>query len=166
MRLRASQHGAVLIIGLIMLLVVTMIGLTAMQTSTQQERMAGNLHDRNLATQAAEATVRVAEEALTAGLFPFTVSLVNGRFDIESVGTSAPDPLLDDWAANRVVLSADERVRAATAAVYRIEKLPNISFTNTLEAGKNKELEVFTVTARAQGARANTVSIIQNTYTR
>jgi type IV pilus assembly protein PilX len=166
MKFRAFQKGAVLIIGLIMLLVVTMIGLTAMQTSTQQERMAGNLHDRNLATQAAEATARVAEAALTAGLFPFTVSLVNGRFDIESAGTSAPDPLLDAWAANLVPLDADDRILAATAAAYRIEKLPNISFTNTLEAGKNKELEVFTVTARAQGARANTVSIIQNTYTR
>ena len=37
---RRQQRGAVLIIGLILLVVMAMIGMTGMQTTTQQERMA------------------------------------------------------------------------------------------------------------------------------
>lgn len=54
---RTRQQGSVLIIALVFLLVMTMIGTIAMQGTTQQERMAGNYWDRNLAFQAAEAAL-------------------------------------------------------------------------------------------------------------
>jgi len=47
LQMEGRQRGTVLIIGLIILVIITMIGLTSMQTTTQQERMAGNLGDRN-----------------------------------------------------------------------------------------------------------------------
>ncbi|MCX7100437.1 MAG: PilX N-terminal domain-containing pilus assembly protein, partial [Methylobacter sp.] len=53
-----NQSGAVLIISLIMLLLLTLIGTTAMQTSTLEEKMAGNLRDRDIAFQAAESALR------------------------------------------------------------------------------------------------------------
>lgn len=56
-----SQGGAALIISLIFLLLMTLIGVTSMQTTTLQERMAGNSRDRNLALQAAEAGLRQGE---------------------------------------------------------------------------------------------------------
>jgi type IV pilus assembly protein PilX len=54
---RASRRagGAVLITGLVLLVAMTVIGVTAMQTTVLEERMAGNLRDRNVAFQAAEA---------------------------------------------------------------------------------------------------------------
>ncbi len=55
------QRGAVLIVSLIFLLLMTLIGVTAMQTTTLQERMAGNMRDQNLAFQAAEAALRQGE---------------------------------------------------------------------------------------------------------
>jgi type IV pilus assembly protein PilX len=54
-RPRSNAHGAVLIIGLIVLLVMTLLGVTAMQQAVLQERLAGNLRQANLALQAAEA---------------------------------------------------------------------------------------------------------------
>jgi len=56
------QSGSALVIALVFLLLMTLIGVTAMQTTTLQERMAGNERDRNLAFQAAEAALREAEE--------------------------------------------------------------------------------------------------------
>lgn len=57
----AYQRGATLITGLIFLVVLTLIGVTAARMSSLEERMAGNLRDRSLAMQAAELALRDAE---------------------------------------------------------------------------------------------------------
>jgi type IV pilus assembly protein PilX len=57
----SRQSGAVLIISLIMLLLLTIIASVGLQNSGLEEKMAGNLRDRNLAFQAAEAGLRDAE---------------------------------------------------------------------------------------------------------
>ncbi|AYC34322.1 hypothetical protein D3880_18995 [Pseudomonas cavernae] len=56
-----KQRGAVLLVCLIMLLVLTVLGVTSMSGSTLQERMAGGARDYNVAFQAAEAALRVGE---------------------------------------------------------------------------------------------------------
>lgn len=56
------QSGAVLLIALIMLLLLTIIGMAGMRDTNMQEKMAGNLRDQNLAFQAAEAGLRFAEQ--------------------------------------------------------------------------------------------------------
>lgn len=56
-----NQHGAILVISLIILLLMTLIGVSAMRGTTLQEKMAGNLRDYNLAFQSAEAGLRDAE---------------------------------------------------------------------------------------------------------
>lgn len=56
-----NQRGATLITGLIFLVVLTLIGVTAARMSSLEERMAGNLRDRSLAMQAAELALRDAE---------------------------------------------------------------------------------------------------------
>lgn len=55
------QHGAVLVISLIFLLLMTIIGVTSIQTTILQERMAGNVRDHNRALQAAEMALRAGE---------------------------------------------------------------------------------------------------------
>jgi len=59
--LRNRQKGAAIFIALIMLLVMTIIGITASQTTTLEEKMAGNLRDQTLALQAGEAVLRWTE---------------------------------------------------------------------------------------------------------
>jgi len=59
-----SQSGAALIIGMVMMLLLTIIGLSAMQGTVMQEQMAGNLRDKELAFQAAEETLRHVESWL------------------------------------------------------------------------------------------------------
>jgi type IV pilus assembly protein PilX len=60
------QRGAVLVVSLLILLIMTIIGVTAMQTTSLEERMAGNLLDQRLAFQTTEAALRTAEEAVEA----------------------------------------------------------------------------------------------------
>ena len=52
---RSKQSGSALIISLMILIVMTLIGITGMGTSGLEEKMAGNDRDAALAFQAAEA---------------------------------------------------------------------------------------------------------------
>lgn len=57
----SGERGSALTIALIFLLLMTLLGVSAMRGSNMQERMAGNLRDRNMAFQAAEAALRSGE---------------------------------------------------------------------------------------------------------
>lgn len=82
------QRGSVLIVSLLMLLVLTIIGITAMSTSTLEEKMAGNSRDQNLAFQATEAALRDAE-AYVEGIA--AVTAFNGTGGLYHI-TNAPAP--------------------------------------------------------------------------
>ena len=56
-----GEKGAVLIIALMFVVILTLLGVTAVMTTTMEERMAGNSRDLNVAFQAAEAALRDAE---------------------------------------------------------------------------------------------------------
>lgn len=57
-----QQKGAALITGLIFMVTMTMIGVTAARMSTLEERMTGNMRDRSISMQAAELALRDAEK--------------------------------------------------------------------------------------------------------
>jgi type IV pilus assembly protein PilX len=65
-RAAGRQRGAVLIVGLIILVVLTLLGVQALRGNLAQERMSYNVRERNAAFQAAEAALRVGE-----GVGPF-----------------------------------------------------------------------------------------------
>ena len=58
------QQGAILIVSLLMLLVLTLLALATMRAATFEERMAGNARDVNLSFQSAEAALRAAAAAI------------------------------------------------------------------------------------------------------
>ena len=61
-----DQSGVVLVTALILLVVMTLFGLSGVRLIAQQERMAAYSYDRGLAFQAAEAALRQAEIAIEA----------------------------------------------------------------------------------------------------
>jgi type IV pilus assembly protein PilX len=65
------QRGATLLVTLLFLIILTMLGISAMSGSTTEERMARNSRDYNVAFQAAEAALRDAERDLT-GQAPYS----------------------------------------------------------------------------------------------
>ncbi|MFZ6780017.1 pilus assembly PilX family protein [Undibacterium sp. Ji83W] len=58
------QRGISLVLTVVLLLGLSLLSLSAMQSSTLQERMSNNLRDRNIALQAAELALRDAERDL------------------------------------------------------------------------------------------------------
>ncbi|MDE2091656.1 MAG: hypothetical protein KGJ08_07140 [Gammaproteobacteria bacterium] len=63
------QSGFVLVVALILLLVLTLLGLAAAQSTSLEERMAGNARNHDMAFQAAEAGLYAAQSALLQGLW-------------------------------------------------------------------------------------------------
>ncbi len=61
---RKNQTGIVLFMSLVILLILTILGLSSVQTTSLQERMSRNARDSNLAFQAAEAALRDGEDEL------------------------------------------------------------------------------------------------------
>lgn len=80
---KRGQRGAALIVGLIMLLLLTLIGVAGMRDTLLQEKMAGNMRDRELAFQAAESALRAAELVL-AGTAEPAFNNTAGMYDLNS----------------------------------------------------------------------------------
>jgi type IV pilus assembly protein PilX len=174
---RQSQRGAVLIIGLIMLLLLTVIGLASIRGSDLQERMAGNMRDRNLAFQAAEAGLRYGENKLNAPLLPsFTGSVIGYWPDLNK-----PSPLrpriaawvASDWEANSVELPDNTISDVATQPRFTIEKVIVTGLAASYGSAVDHEsmermadAEYFRVTARGIGGTTDAEVILQSTFIR
>jgi len=58
---RKHQTGASLIVSLMLLVVLTLLGLSGMQSTIMQERMSNNVRDKGMAFQATESAIRGGE---------------------------------------------------------------------------------------------------------
>lgn len=66
-----QQQGATLLFALVLLLLMTVLGLSSIRGVSLQERMASNLNERDLAFQAAEAALLAAEHEIFLNPDPF-----------------------------------------------------------------------------------------------
>lgn len=66
-----SQHGATLIVALVILAVVTILGLASMRSSNQQLLMSASARDRAIAFQRAEEALVLAEQVIAGAPPPF-----------------------------------------------------------------------------------------------
>lgn len=82
------ERGSILFVGLIMLFILSVIGITSMRATTQQERMSGNLRDRTVAFQAAESALSAAEKIYFSKTPVSDINTTNGSFDGSSSCTT------------------------------------------------------------------------------
>lgn len=160
------ERGAALIVALVLLLLMTVLGVTAMRTTTLQERMAGNVRDSNLAFQAAEAGLRGGEQLLEGAVPPFTGS--NGLLLAQADAGQVAFWNSYDWAANSRTATGVAGVHADPQ--YVVEELPvSLSSANgsLVESGGGVgEAGFYRITARALGGSTDAIAILQTTYRR
>jgi type IV pilus assembly protein PilX len=172
MRLRMRrEQGAALFVSLIILLLMTMIGVTAMQTTTLQERMAGSTRDLNLAFQAAEAALREAEDFLDAASLP-DFNGTNGLYRFDPVAsdpsTSVPVWKKSDWSWSNAREYQGTLSDLHAKPRYVIEELPAAHGMGESIAADEPLLDsgMYRVTARAVGGSGSSAAILQSTYKR
>jgi hypothetical protein len=109
--LRADQSGAVLFVALIMLLLLTLLGVTAMQVTVLQERMAGNLRTQQQAFENTEWRITDAQNEVRDPIFaadhiapaPVGLATTGGDLPWEKWLEGTPDELdVDDNPQTRV----------------------------------------------------------------
>ncbi len=89
----AKQKGAALLLSLVFLVVLTLLGVSAMQGTLLQERMAGNFRASHAAMDAAEAALRAGEAYLEqASIGPFD-GTVTGLYSSTQCNDGGNPPL-------------------------------------------------------------------------
>jgi type IV pilus assembly protein PilX len=145
-RQRAAQRGVTLIITLVMLVVVTLIVVSSLRSTTLNERMAGNSRDRQRAFQAAEAAVRSCLSQLDANTYsgvkltPVASAASAPQWEVDTnwTGTNSTAVTVDAAAG----LNANPRCLVETLGAFGS----------------------YRVTGRAVGGSADTVVMLQATY--
>jgi type IV pilus assembly protein PilX len=182
-----KQSGAVLIVSLIMLLLLTIIGMASMGGTLLEERMSGNLRDQNLALQAAEAALREGETVATldsgagscaaSGGFDGSDGCYSseGRVCIDADASNdascwpgSNDPAnWADWTSNGRTLSGAKALpKVAEQPRFVVERQQT---QETCPENKTKQCDktsYFKVTARGVGGNVNTVVVLQSLFRR
>ena len=165
-----KQKGAVLFVGLMMLLVMSLIAITSMQGAILEERMAGNTRDSLVALQSAEAALQAGEAFLDVGAFNLS--------DFDNDGT---DSLYDNsdqelWQSISWQDSSSTRYMAFNPSnvnteprfivqhISETQVAPKLIVENYGEGEASKTIELFRVTARGTGGSDNTEVILQSVY--
>lgn len=167
-----SQKGIVLVVTLVIMLIVTLLGISSVQTTDMQIRMSRNARDGRVAFQAAEAGLRVAESFLSteSSLNAYQANS-NGKY----VGMAAGEVVR--WQEDATWQGSNSLVVAygdsAESPRYIIE------FIGTIVAEEDRlnmdnvgggtgagRTQMFRVTAFGTGKTAAAKAMIQSTYGR
>jgi type IV pilus assembly protein PilX len=167
----AHQSGAVLIISLIMLLLLMLIGAAGMQTTMLEEKMAGNMRNRNLAFQAAESALRDAEQFIKGTDAAFDhLKLSGGPFQgadcsSGSSGLCRPTTTPATWSASSWTTKG--RAYSGTTQIPKVAQQPRyvIELIRTEPSTDSRRIyATFRITAFAWGGDANAVVRLQTIY--
>lgn len=177
-RLVPNRHrGAALVVSLILLLILTIIGVTVARLQTVEERMSRNENNHQLALQAAEAALRNVENGINAYGNNWDAD-ANGMFALIAANGS----IYDQWLANTAPVGTWLSYASATNTgpplsnvplqaqpQYVIEHLPPAAIPSdniSVKEFGGIPKDIYRITARASGADASSNSTIQSIYRR
>ncbi len=167
-----KQTGAALIVSLIILVLMTLLGLSSIRTSSLEEKMTTNLRDQELAFQAAEIALRDAEKRISA-LVAEPIATQDGSNE-NTWATNAMDSTPSNatpwwmerdeawWNANGV--ASVNVANVATPPRYVIEKL--VFDKDSEIVGSNSPIEgliYYRITARGTGGSDQARVLLQST---
>ncbi len=167
-----QQSGAVLFISLIMLLLLTMIGVTGTQVTSLEEKMAGNMRDRNLAFQAAESALRAGEAAAVAAAATLTCPDAGanpaGFFlprDANCDGVAETTDVWDsiNWNTQSVLYAGNALIDLSANPRHIVEDMGIVCISPTSPCPAADLKHNYRITARATGGTTDAVVILQST---
>lgn len=167
-----TQRGAVLIVALVMLLVLTVLGTASIRDTTMEERMAGNFRDRTAALEAAETALRTGEAGIsnTTVYSALAFDGTDGSYEVTSASVSVDPETGTNYGLSVAasVLSDSGKLLVDQVPEYYIEKLPAIAMSGSnLAIGTQDQppkVHYYRVTAKGYGISQNTEVILQSTY--
>lgn len=169
-RQSAAQRGAILVTSMLLLLVLTIIGVTVMQMSRMQERMAGNTRDVNLAFQAAEGSLRSAEAYIRAQVTrPVECSSSPCNVWVEgSVPGTVANLDATWWADNGNTFGQATMAGLEAPPTAAVEAFGFVRTDGGVVMGQDPPdgRDFYQVTSRSTGGSGLAEVVLQSTYTR
>ncbi|HEX8979667.1 MAG TPA: PilX N-terminal domain-containing pilus assembly protein [Parasulfuritortus sp.] len=168
----SRQSGAVLVISLIFLVLITLIAISGMQGTIMQERIAGNTRDHMLAFQAAETALSQGAASLSASTLPSgTGYYMVPNSSPAATFVSSQDWLSFNWNANSATVATNPVQNGPQAPQFVVERLTTSapsggSQIQNIGFGPSQGHGYFRITARGVGSDVNTVVILQEIYVR
>ena len=179
---RARQGGATLVIALLVLVLIMMIGITAVTTSNTQYKLAGNLQFEDDAINRAESAVAAAEQWLSTGTnysnAGFTTFAVGATPHLKPIGhmaaqaAPANNPLTMEWVdatedaatANSLMVGGNVTQRYLIELMSRNNRLQGSSQVvgGRTSSGCN-QVNTYQITGRGTSARG-AVRYVQSYY--
>ena len=159
------QRGAILAISLVLLIILTLVGVTAMRMTITEEKMAGNMRDRSLAFQAAEAAIRDAEAFINGTA---SVAVFNGNGGLLGEANAEPDYFnTNTWTGTNSRVFTDGAttipgVSAQPRFVIKYMGERNTGFVD-LSSPPPPTASLFKISARGVGL-SNTSQVLVQTY--
>jgi type IV pilus assembly protein PilX len=151
------EQGAILIISLIMLVLITMVTLTLIRSASMEEKMAGNARDRSKAFQAAEAAMRLCLNRLGDESYKGVSPTVQTP---ATAGTAQVwEPTSANWASDDVAWPVPNTDDGVSISAYGLSGQPRCIYEQ-LGTGTGS----YRVTVKALGAQDTTAVILQATY--
>ncbi len=166
------QRGAVLVVGLIFLALLTLIGVTAYSVMTQEERMAGNARDRLRALEAAEVALRACENrlrTLTAQqVLDYPPAAYPEMYAEPALGAREKWETID-WASDPSLQLSDVAgvVEQPRCIAQRLARATGRNVSQRAElAQASATTFAYQVTARGVGSNRNTAVLLQSVFVR
>lgn len=172
------QKGAALLVCLMLLLIITLVSLGSIRTSKLQEKMVGNLRDKQIAFEAAEAGLVGAEEYLknqittlggfdgdgSDGLYDETFQNIWDSVDWAGGDSNNTNKALayDGFSTSQGVASRPKFVIQHFATYDTAQENTNLSNYGGGTGGGS--IEYFKVTVRATGGSASSHVTLQSTF--
>lgn len=170
-----KNRGVALFISLVLLLVLTIIGVSAVQTSTLETRMARNEHDTLLAFQAAESALRDGENFLETVVSTdgFTDGGGNGLWTVAELDQTNRWETAEVWIGGTSVQAPTNVGVVQQPPRYLIEHVASVvreenayQINDPYAATAADRIEIFRITARGVGGSTNARVVLQTTYGR
>ena len=185
-----AQRGAVLIVALIFLLLITILAMSSSGTSLMQLRLVGGLRNSQMADFGAESAVRGAEWRLWTASINTPLACTSNGPSCYIYDAATPNTVVDTFrnspgwvpdggttysAGTMTTASSDKTFQLTQDPVYMIEDLgvetpPGIGSQH--ESGQTApgtgntsvDSHVYRITARSTGANDNTVRVLETTF--
>ena len=179
-----AQRGMVLITSLLLLVVVTIIALSLFRSFGVQEKIAGNMREKQRALQAAVSAQQYAENWLSSNATAATVTCSNllnanigqGQICSNKLSAAVADVTSVPWAIGGapvgvtylppgMSVSTSTSVSAASLANPTYYATPSFYISDSgPSADPNIPGEIFQVDAVAYGGSSGTAAVVESTY--
>lgn len=170
--LLTNERGAALIAGLLILVILSILGLTTMQSTLLQEKMASNLEQHDVAFQAAESGLRFAEAQMFGYVILPAFNGNNGLYQPTAAGTT-PRWETVDWTNvaeyieyQAADLSTTPPLPEIRCIVEYVAEIADDGGDSVKITAKATSRDMLRITSRGVSPNRHSVVMLQATYLR